>query len=128
MTTPRDEARFDAGTRTRREVLGDEHVERSLAAATDLSLPLQELVTEYAWGAVWTRESLDRRTRSLVTLGMLTALDHPQELRAHVLGALNNGCSREEIREVLLQSAIPCGVPAAIEAFRVAEAALADHG
>lgn len=114
--------------RTRREVLGDEHVDQTLSGATDLSRPLQELVTEYAWGAVWTREGLDRRTRSLVTLGMLAALNRPQELRAHVVGALNNDCSREEIHEVLLHSAIYCGVPAALDAVRVAEAAIVDHG
>jgi 4-carboxymuconolactone decarboxylase len=105
-------------------VLGAEHVERSLAKASEFARPMQELVTEYCWGAVWARPGLDRRTRSLVNLGMLTALDRQHELKIHVRGAVNNGCTPEEIREVLMQALIYCGVPAGMEAFRATEAAL----
>ena len=123
MTTPQTD-RFEAGMRVRREVLGDAHVQRSLDAATAFSTPVQELVTEYCWGAVWNREGLDRRTRSLLNIAMLTALNRPQELGAHVRGALTNGCSKEEIQETLLQAAVYCGMPAGLDAFRVAERAL----
>jgi 4-carboxymuconolactone decarboxylase len=116
--------RFEEGLEVRRAVLGAEHVDRSLEQASDFMLPMQELVTEYCWGAVWTREGLDRRTRSLLNLGMLTALGKSQELGAHVRGALTNGCSETEIQEALLQAAVYCGVPAGLEAFRVAERAL----
>lgn len=115
---------FERGLQVRREVLGDAHVERSLAKAGDFSRPMQEFVTEHCWGAIWSRPGLERRERSLVNLGMLTALNRSHELRVHVRGAVRNGCTREEIQEVLLQAAIYCGVPAAMEAFRVAEAAL----
>jgi 4-carboxymuconolactone decarboxylase len=117
---------YEKGLARRREVLGEQHVDRSLAAATDFSRPLQDLVTEYCWGAVWTRDDLDGRTRSLLTLVMLTALNRMHELAVHVRGAVTNGCSREEIREALLQTAIYCGVPAALESFRVAEKVLAE--
>ncbi len=125
MTTSSD-GRYERGLATRRDVLGSEYVDRALERATPFTEPMQELVTEYCWGAVWTREGLDRRTRSLLNLGMLTALNRPQELAAHVRGAVNNGCTEEEIRETLLQAAIYCGVPAALDAFRVAEQALRD--
>lgn len=116
--------RYEQGLEVRRTVLGADYVNASLDRATEFSAPIQELVTEYCWGEVWTREVLDRRTRSLVNLGMLTALNRMHELGAHVRGAINNGVSREEIREVLLQTAIYCGVPAALESFRVAERVL----
>jgi 4-carboxymuconolactone decarboxylase len=119
-----DGARFEQGVRVRSEVLGAEHVERSLARASEFSRPMQELVTEYCWGGIWSRPGLERRTRSLVNLGMLTALSRTHELRVHVRGAIRNGCTPEEIQEVLLQAAIYCGVPAAMEAFRAAEATL----
>jgi 4-carboxymuconolactone decarboxylase len=125
MTTPNTPL-YAKGLARRREVLGEQHVDRSLAAASDFSRPLQELVTEYCWGAVWTRDELDGRTRSLLNLVMLTALNRMHELAVHVRGAVTNGCSREEIREALLQTAIYCGVPAALESFRVAEKALAE--
>ena len=112
---------FEEGLEVRREVLGREHVDRSLEQATPFSRPMQELVTEYCWGGVWTREGLDRRTRSLLNLGILTALGKPQELGAHVRGALTNGCTETEIQEALLQAAVYCGMPAGLEAFRVAE-------
>jgi 4-carboxymuconolactone decarboxylase len=118
--------RLEQGERIRREVLGDAHVERSLAKASEFSRPMQEFVTEHCWGAVWSRPGLGRKERSLVNLGMLTALNRSHELRVHVRGAIRNGCTPEEIQEVLLQAAIYCGVPAAMEAFRVTEAALAE--
>lgn len=112
--------RYDAGLAVRREVLGADYVERALASADALSRPLQELITEYCWGAVWTRPGLPRKTRSLINLAMLTALNRPHELRLHLHGALRNGCSAEEIMEVLQQTAIYCGVPAAIDSVRIA--------
>jgi 4-carboxymuconolactone decarboxylase len=118
--------RYDAGLEVRREVLGAEHVDRSLGAATAFTRPMQELVTEFCWGAVWTRPGLDRRTRSLINLAMLTALNRSQELGAHVRGAIRNGCSEEEVQEALLQAAIYCGMPAGLEAFRVAERVLGE--
>jgi len=111
---------FEAGLAVRRAVLGDAYVDRSLASVDDFTRDLQELVTEYCWGRVWTREELPRATRSLLNLAMMTALNRPHELAIHVRGALANGVSRVEIREVLLQAAIYCGVPAALDAFRVA--------
>ena len=111
---------FDKGMKIRKEVLGAEHVERSMASADDFTMPLQELVTEYCWGAVWGRETLDRKTRSFINLAMISALNRPHELKLHVRGALNNGLTKDEIREVLLQVAIYCGVPAAIDSFRAA--------
>jgi 4-carboxymuconolactone decarboxylase len=121
-------SRFDVGMGVRSDVLGADHVQRSLEGASAFARPMQDLVTEYCWGAVWSRPGLDRRARSLVNLGMLTALNRGHELGVHVRGALNNGVTAEEIREVLLQAAIYCGVPAGMEAFRVAEEALAAQG
>jgi len=115
-----DPSRYDAGVRVRSEVLGSDHVERSLANASDFTRPMQEFVTEYCWGAIWARPGLGRRERSLLNLGMLTALNRSHELGVHVRGAINNGCTVEEIQEALLQAATYCGVPAGIEAFRVA--------
>lgn len=121
-----EDRRLEQGDRIRREVLGDAHVDRSLAKTGEFSRPMQDFVTEHCWGAVWSRSGLGRKERSLVNLGMLTALNRSHELRVHVRGAIRNGCSPEEIQEVLLQAAIYCGVPAAMEAFRVTEAALAE--
>jgi len=120
---------YDRGLEIRKSVLGAEHVEKSIAAADDFNRPLQELVTEYCWGAVWGREGLSRKTRSLINLAMISALNRPHELKLHVAGALRNGVTREEIREVLLQVGIYCGIPAAMDSFRVAREALteADH-
>jgi len=112
---------FEKGLQVRREVLGAEYVDASIAQADDFSRPLQELVTQYCWGAVWTRPGLDRKTRSLLNLGMLTALNRPHEIKLHLKGALNNGCSKKDIMEVFLQTAIYCGVPAAVDSFRVAK-------
>jgi 4-carboxymuconolactone decarboxylase len=116
--------RFERGLQTRREVLGAEHVDRSLERVTEFGRPVQELVTEYCWGEIWTRPGLDRRTRSLLNLTMLTALNRMHELAVHVRGAVTNGATDEEIQEALLQTAIYCGVPAALESFRVAEKVL----
>jgi 4-carboxymuconolactone decarboxylase len=112
---------FDKGLQVRREVLGAEYVDASISQADEFSRPLQELVTEYCWGAVWTRPGLDRKTRSLLNLAMLTALNRPHEIKLHLRGALNNGCSKNDIMEVFLQAAIYCGVPAAIDSFRTAK-------
>jgi 4-carboxymuconolactone decarboxylase len=116
-----DESRFERGIRVRREVLGDSHVDRSLAAATDFTRVVQEYVTATCWGDVWSRPGLDRRTRSLLNLAMLTALNRPHEFSVHVRGALRNGCTQDEIQEVLLQTAAYCGAPAALESFRLAQ-------
>jgi 4-carboxymuconolactone decarboxylase len=119
-----DDGRLARGDELRRAVLGDEYVEQSRARATEFTAPLQELVTEYCWGGVWSRPGLELKTRSLLNLAMLTALNRPHELRLHVRGAVNNGCTREEIRETLLQAAVYCGLPAALDAFRSAAAEL----
>lgn len=119
---------FERGQRRRREVLGDAHVDKSLANATEFSRPIQELVTQYCWGEVWTRDGLTARERSLINLAMLTALNRNHELSVHVKGAVNNGVTPEQIQEVLLQSAIYAGVPAALESFRVAETTLKELG
>ncbi|WP_024303086.1 carboxymuconolactone decarboxylase family protein [Pseudogulbenkiania sp. MAI-1] len=111
---------FDRGLEIRKAVLGEDYVNQALANADELSMPLQQLVTEYCWGTVWAREGLERKTRSLINLGMIAALNRPHELKLHVRGALNNGCSKEEIVEAILQIAIYCGVPAAIDAMRIA--------
>ena len=117
---------FERGLEIRKSVLGKEFVENSIKSADDFNRPLQELVTEYCWGAVWGREVLSRKTRSMLNLAMLSALNRPHELKMHVKGALRNGVSREEIREVLMQVAIYCGVPAGVDSFRVAREALAE--
>lgn len=125
MTNP-DRSAYERGVAMRRQVLGDEHVERSTASASEFSRPLQDLVTEYIWGSVWTREGLDLRTRSLLNLVMLTALGRMHEFGVHVRGAINNGCTPLQIREALVQAAVYCGAPAALESFRVAERVLAE--
>jgi 4-carboxymuconolactone decarboxylase len=111
---------FQQGLEIRRAVLGPEYVDKSIASADDFNRPMQELVTEYCWGKVWGRPGLERRTRSMLNLAMLSALGKPHELKLHVKGAIRNGVSKEEITEVFLQVAIYCGVPAAIDSFRVA--------
>ena len=125
--TDQDQTRrqtYEAGLNVRREVLGTDHVDRSLGAVTEFSRPIQELVTEYCWGAVWTGDGIDRRTRSLLNLVMLTALNRSHELGVHVRGAIRNGVTIAEIQATLMQTAIYVGVPAALESFRVAEAKL----
>jgi len=121
-----DKKRYEEGLAVRREVLGADYVEKSLRSADDFTRPMQELVTEYCWGEIWTRPGLDRRTRSFLNLAMLTALNRPHEVKLHVRGALNNGLTREELMEVFLQSAIYCGVPAALDAMRVAKEVFAE--
>jgi 4-carboxymuconolactone decarboxylase len=123
-----DKTMLETGLETRREVLGRDHVDRSLAQATEFARPLQELVTSYCWGAVWSRPGLERKTRSLLNIVMLTALGRRQELEIHVRGALTNGVTPQEIQEALLQAAIYCGVPAAMDAARTAEAVLREQG
>ncbi|HTN66541.1 MAG TPA: 4-carboxymuconolactone decarboxylase [Burkholderiaceae bacterium] len=112
---------FDQGLKTRREVLGAEYVDASIKNADDFNREMQELVTQYCWGDVWNRPGLDRKTRSFLNLAMLTALNRPHEIKLHVRGAINNGLTKDEIKEVFLQAAIYCGVPAAIDSFRVAK-------
>jgi len=113
---------FEAGLAKRKQVLGAAHVERSLEKTSEFARPIQELVTEYCWGEIWTRDGLEDKTRSLINLAMLSALNRGHELGVHVRGAIRNGVSVEEIQEVLLQVAIYVGVPASLEAFRIAEA------
>ncbi|WP_366522862.1 4-carboxymuconolactone decarboxylase [uncultured Nocardioides sp.] len=119
--------RYDDGMTVRREVLGDEHVDRATAAATELTRDFQELITEYAWGTIWTRPGLDRRSRSLITLTALVARGHHEELALHLRAALRNGLTVDEIKETLLQTAIYCGVPDANTAFRIAQSVLAEE-
>ena len=119
---------FDKGFEIRKAVLGAEFVEKSFASADDFNRPMQELVTEYCWGAVWGRETLDRKTRSMLNLAMLASLNRPHELKMHVKGAIRNGVTKDEIREVLLQVAIYAGVPAGVDAFRNAREALQEIG
>ena len=117
---------FDKGRKVRREVLGAEYVDRAIQTADDFNRPMQELVTRYCWGEIWNRPGLDRKTRSMLNLAMLTALNRPHEIKMHVRGALNNGLTRAEISEVFLQTAIYCGVPAAIDSFRTAKEVFAE--
>jgi 4-carboxymuconolactone decarboxylase len=116
--------RYQAGMRVRREVLGDEHVDRAIERTTDLTRDFQDLITRYAWGDVWSRPGLDRRTRSCMTLIALVALGREHELALHLRAAIRNGLTREEISEVLIHSAVYCGVPAANSAFAVAQRVL----
>ncbi|SAK74593.1 4-carboxymuconolactone decarboxylase [Caballeronia arationis] len=116
-----EDERYDAGLGVRRAVLGDAHVDRSLANRTDLTTEFQNLITRYAWGEIWTRPGLPRHTRSLVTIAMMVALNRNEELALHLRAAKNNGVSRDEIKEILMQTAIYCGVPAANSAFHLAQ-------
>jgi 4-carboxymuconolactone decarboxylase len=117
---------FEKGLAIRKETLGQEFVEKSFASADDFNRPMQELVTQYCWGAVWGREGLPRKTRSMLNLAMLSCLNRPHELRVHLYGALRNGVTRDEIREVLLQVAIYGGVPAGVDSFRIAREVFAE--
>ncbi|BDT68907.1 hypothetical protein os1_30940 [Comamonadaceae bacterium OS-1] len=119
---------FDKGLQTRREVLGAAYVDAAIQNADAFSMDIQELVTQYAWGDVWNRPGLDRKTRSLLNLAMLTALNRPHELKLHLRGALTNGVSQDEIKEVFLQTAIYCGAPAAIDSFRTAKEVFKELG
>jgi len=117
----KDEERYEAGMQVRRAVLGDAHVDRSLENRTALTAEFQDFITRYAWGEIWTREGLPRHTRSLLTIAMMVALNRSEELALHLRAAANNGVTRDEIKEVLLQTAIYCGVPAANSAFHLAD-------
>jgi 4-carboxymuconolactone decarboxylase len=121
-----DKATFDKGLQIRKDTLGAEFVENAFKAADDFNMPLQELVTEYCWGYVWGREQLSKKTRSMLNLAMISALNRPHELKMHVKGALKNGVTKEEIREVFLQVAIYAGVPAGVDSFRIAREAFAE--
>jgi 4-carboxymuconolactone decarboxylase len=121
-----DRERHSAGMKVRREVLGAAHVDRAESTKTSFTEPFQDLITRYAWGEIWSRPGLPRQTRSLITLAMMIALNRGDEFRMHVRAALNNKVSREEIQEVLLQSAIYCGVPAANTAFHLAQEVFAE--
>ena len=118
---------YDKGLEVRKAVLGADYVENAIKNADDFNRPLQELVTEYCWGAIWTREGLPRKTRSLLNLAMLSCLNRPHELELHLRGALRNGCTKQEIQEVLLQVAIYAGVPAGVDAFRTARKVFAEE-
>ena len=121
-----DKDLYDKGMKIRREVLGDAYVDRALAKSGEFNDPLQELVTTYCWGWCWGREGLEKRDRSLINLAMIAVLNRHNELKAHVRGALNNGLTKEEIREVLLQVGIYAGIPAAVDSFRIANEAFAE--
>ena len=119
---------FEDGLKLRREVLGSEYVDGSLARANDFMMAFQHITTEWCWGYAWGRDTLDRKVRSLLNLAMLTALNRPAEIRLHVRGAINNGVSVEEIRETLLHATVYCGIPAGLEAFKAAHEVLREEG
>ena len=123
-----DQKRRAKGMKVRRAVLGDAHVDRAKANENSFTAPFQDLITRYAWGEIWTRPGLPRKTRSLITIAMMVAMNRSEELRLHLRAAANNGVTRKEIQEVLLQTAIYCGVPAANTAFHIAEEVFADTG
>lgn len=119
---------FERGLKTRREVLGADYVDNAIASADDFNRPLQEFVTQVAWDGVWNRPGLERKTRSMIVLAMLTALNRPHELKLHLRGALNNGVTKEEIREIFLQAGVYCGAPAAVDGFRMAREVFKEVG
>src|SRR5215211_7259171 len=131
MTEKRDESineLFERGLALRREVLGPEYVDKSLANANDFTMAFQQITTEWCWGYAWTRPGLDRRTRSLMNLAMLTALNRSPEVKLHVRGAINNGVTVDEIKEVLLHATVYCGIPAGLDAFKAANDVLKEIG
>ena len=119
---------YDRGLKVRKEVLGDAYVDNALAAADEFTQPLQEYVTAHGWGASWARDGLERKTRSMLNLAMLTALNRGHELKVHVKGAINNGVTKKEIQEIFLHAAVYCGAPAAMESFRIAKEAFKELG
>lgn len=119
---------FDQGLELRREVLGAEYVDGSLAKANDFMMAFQRITTEWCWGYAWTRDGLEKKTRSMLNLAMLTALNRPNEIKLHVRGALNNGVTVQEIKEILLHATVYCGIPAGLDAFKVANAVLEEEG
>ena len=123
-----DTEQFAKGLEVRRAVLGAAYVDNSVATASEFMVAFQKLVTEYCWGEIWTRPGLDKRTRSMLNIAMLTALNRPNELRLHVRGALNNGVTRDEIKEILLQTCIYCGIPAGLDAFKSAVEVFKEEG
>jgi 4-carboxymuconolactone decarboxylase len=123
-----DHERFDGGMKIRREVLGTEYVDHGMAAADDFMMAMQDLTTRYCWGDIWSRPGLDRKTRSMLNLAMISALNRPHELKVHVKGALTNGVTKDEIKEILLQVAIYAGIPAGMDSFRVANEAFKEVG
>jgi 4-carboxymuconolactone decarboxylase len=123
-----DKERFDGGMKIRREVLGADYVDRGMAAADEFMMAMQDLTTRYCWGDIWSRPGLDRRTRSMLNLAMISALNRPHELKVHVKGALTNGVTKDEIKEILLQVAIYAGVPAGMDSFRIANEAFKEMG
>jgi 4-carboxymuconolactone decarboxylase len=123
-----DKQKFDLGLGIRREIFGAELADKTWAAADDFNRPFEELVNQYCFGEIWARPGLDRKTRSIITLSMLTGLNRPNQIRAHVKGAIANGLSKEEIQELFLQAAIYCGVPAAVDCFRIAKELFQEMG
>ena len=121
-----DKAMYDKGLCVRRAVLGDEYVDAALKNVDDFNAPLQDILNEYCWGAIWGREGLPLKTRSMLNLAMISILNRPHELRAHIKGALTNGVSREEIREVFMQVAIYAGIPCGVDSFRIAREVFAE--
>lgn len=119
---------YDRGLKVRKEVLGDEYVDNAVNSADDFSQPLQEYVTAHAWAASWARPGLEKKTRSMLNLAMLTALNRPHELKLHLKGALNNGVTKEEIREIFIHTAVYCGAPAAVDSFRIAKEVFKEQG
>ena len=119
---------FAKGEKMRRAVLGDAHVDRSMGKVNDFNRPIIDYITKYAWGDVWTRPGLERKTRSILNLGMLAALGRENELKIHIRGALRNGVTKEEMSEIFLQVAVYCGAPASLEAFKIAEEVFAEEG
>ena len=119
---------FEKGMKVRRAVVGDSYVDASLQAADDFSMPMQELVTEFCWGEVWTRPGLDRRSRSILNLGMIAALNRPEELAIHVRGAINNGVTKQEIGECFLQVAVYAGMPSGLGCFKIARQVFKEMG
>jgi len=123
-----DRETFEKGLAIRRAVLGADYVDKAMSTADDFNRPMQELTTQYCWGEIWGRPGLDRRTRSMINLAMISALNRPHEIKAHVKGALNNGLTKDDIREVFLQVAIYCGVPAGVDSFRAAQEVFKELG
>ena len=124
---PRSE-KFERGLKTRRAVLGAEYVDRSLAQADDFNWSMQQLTTEWCWDEIWNRPGLDRRSRSILNLGMIAALNRPHEFKLHVRGAINNGLTKDELKEIFLQIGVYCGVPAALDSFRIAKEVFKEMG
>ena len=123
-----DRETFEKGLAIRRAVLGADYVDKAMSTADDFNRPMQELTTQYCWGEIWGRPGLDRRTRSIINLAMISALNRPHEVKAHIKGALNNGLTKDDIREIFLQVAIYCGVPAGVDSFRAAQEVFKEMG